>query len=60
MANKGLDLVRDIGNGVTPIVVGSLLTGGIIALPVLGNLNVGLGWAMIVVGALDLINSFRK
>lgn len=59
MAKKGLELVRDIGKSITPIVVGFLLTGGIVALPVLGGLNVGLGWAMIIVGVLDLVNSFR-
>ena len=59
MAVKGLDLVRDIGGGVTPIVVGFLLIGGIVALPVLGTLNVGLGWAMIIVGAIDLVSSFK-
>ena len=59
MANKGMELVRDIGGGVTPIVVGFLLTGGIVALPVLGVLNVYLGWGMIIVGVIDLVQSFR-
>ena len=54
-----MELVRDIGGGVTPIVVGFLLTGGIIALPVLGALNVWLGWGMIIVGVIDLVSSFR-
>lgn len=56
---KGIQLVRDIGKGVTPIVVGFLLTGGAVALPALGQLNVWLGWAMVAVGVLDLVASFR-
>ena len=59
MAKAGLDIIRDIGTGVTPIVVGFLLTGGIVALPVLGALNVWLGWGMVAVGILDLVQSFR-
>ena len=59
MAKNGMELVRDIGTGVTPIVVGSLLTGGIVAIPVLGQLNIWLGWGMIVVGVVDFIISFK-
>ena len=59
MAKNGMELIRDIGTGVTPIVVGFLLTGGIVAIPVLGELNVWLGWGMVIVGAVDFILSFR-
>jgi|TARA_Y100000310_G_scaffold312884_1_gene360658 hypothetical protein len=60
MVKKGLDLVRDIGKGVTPIVIGSLLVGGTVALAVIGdNGNLILGWAMIGIGVLDLIGNFR-
>jgi|TARA_Y100000034_G_scaffold114936_1_gene151539 hypothetical protein len=60
MANKGLDTVRKVGGSVTPIVVGSLLINGTVALAVIGAQgNLILGWAMVAVGVLDLINSFR-
>jgi len=60
VADKGLDLVRNIGNGVTPIVVGSLLIGGTVTLAVIGDQgNMLLGWGMVIVGVLDLVASFR-
>lgn len=60
MAKKGMELVRDIGKSITPIVIGSLLIGGTVALAIIGdNGNLILGWAMIGVGVLDLINNFR-
>jgi len=60
MANKGLDTIRSLGKSVTPIVVGSLLIGGTVSLAVIGAQgNLILGWAMVGVGILDLVNSFR-
>ena len=60
MANKGLELVRDIGTAVTSIVVGMLLIGGTVSLAIIGAQgNIILGWAMVVVGIIDLIVSFR-
>lgn len=59
MVKKGLDLIRDLGKGFTPIIVGFLLTGGIVAIPILGALNIWLGWAMVAVGTVDVVSSFR-
>ena len=59
MAKKGLDMVRDLGKSITPIVVGTLFVQGTVALPALGQGNVFLGWALALVGVLDLIGNFR-
>ncbi len=60
MAEKGMKLVRDIGTAVTPIILGMLLIGGTVSLAIIGAQgNIILGWAMVVVGIIDLIVSFQ-
>ncbi len=60
MATNGLETVRKVGGGVTPIIVGTLLVQGTVALPALGQTNVFLGWAIVIVGVLDLFQAFTK
>ncbi len=59
MAKAGLDIIRDVGKGLTQVVVGLLLLQGVVAIPLLGGLNVWLGWAIAIVGGYDFIVSFK-
>ena len=50
--------VRTVVIGATPIVVGSALIGGTIAINMLGQGNLWLGWGMVGFGIWDLFNNF--
>jgi len=59
MAKNGLDIVRDIGAGVTPIVVGLILVANQALIPLLPKIvhQFG-GWAIAIVGVIDLFQRF--
>lgn len=59
MARGAIQTIRDIGKGITPIVIGFLLVQGTVSFAVLGAFNAFLGWALVIVGILDIVNSLR-
>lgn len=61
MARKAMDIIRDLGQGVTPIVVGMVLVSNQTLIPVLPPIvhQFG-GWAIVIVGVVDLIQKFTK
>lgn len=56
-----MEVIRDLGNGLTPIVVGMVLVSNQTLIPVLPPVvhQFG-GWAIVIVGVVDLIQSFTK
>ena len=57
MANDVVGMIRNLTRGVTPIVVGLILVQNQTLIPFVAPvLHQTVGWAMAVVGTLDLIN----
>lgn len=61
MAKNGLEIVRDIGAGVTPIVVGLVLVNNQTLIPLLPEMiHLWGGWIIAIVGVIDLFQRFTK